>query len=64
MVVQNLMHSVEAAKEIIKTASSQLPEHRECGCAVALRDAIITSRELISPQKKEELAPLIGKYLE
>ena len=64
MVVQNLMHSVEAAKEIIKTASSQLPEHRECGCAVALRDAIITSRELISPQKKEELAPLIRKYLE
>ena len=64
MVVQNLMHSVEAAKEIIKTASSQLPEHRECGCAIALRDAIITSRELISPQKKEELAPLIGKYLE
>jgi 5'-methylthioadenosine phosphorylase len=64
MVIQNLMRSVEAAKEIIKTASSQLPNHRECGCAIALRDAIITSREQIPPQKKEELALLIGKYIE
>lgn len=64
MVIQNLMRSVEAAKEIIKTASSQLPNHRECGCAIALRDAIITSRERIPPQKKEELALLLEKYLE
>jgi 5'-methylthioadenosine phosphorylase len=64
MVIQNLMRSVEAAKDIVKTVSSQLPKHRDCGCAIALRDAIITSRELIPPQKKEELSLLIGKYLE
>lgn len=64
MVVSNLMRSVKAAKETIRTASTKLPEHRECGCASALKDAIITSRELIPPQKKEELALLIGKYLE
>jgi 5'-methylthioadenosine phosphorylase len=64
MIIQNLMRTVEVAKEIIKSVSTQLPKHRDCCCATALRDAIITSRNLIPPQKKEELALLIGKYLE
>ncbi len=64
MVISNLMRTVDAAKVVIKKASGQLPQHRECGCASALKDAIITARELIPPEKKEELALLIGKYLE
>jgi len=64
MVIQNLMHSVEVAKEMIKRAAAQLPRKRECPCAVALRDAIITAQELIPPEKKEELGLLIGKYVE
>ena len=64
MVISNLMRTVDAAKEVITKASAQLPRRRECGCATALKDAIITSRELIPPKKKEELALLIGKYLE
>jgi 5'-methylthioadenosine phosphorylase len=64
MVISNLKRTLEAAKEIIRKASARLPRRRECGCAVALKDAIITSRELIPPEKKEELALLIGKYLE
>jgi 5'-methylthioadenosine phosphorylase len=64
MVVANLMHNVEAAKEIIKEASSKLPARRTCGCATALEDAIITAKNMIPPHKKEELALLIGKYLE
>jgi 5'-methylthioadenosine phosphorylase len=64
MVIANLMQSVDAAKEIIKKASTQLPARRQCSCATALKDAIITAKELIPPHKKEELAPLIGKYLE
>lgn len=64
MIVANLMQSVDAAKEIIKSASAQLPARRECGCATALKDAIITSKESIPPHRKQELALLIGKYLE
>lgn len=64
MIVANLMQSVDAAKEIIKSASAQLPTRRECGCATALKDAIITSKESIPPHRKQELALLIGKYLE
>jgi len=64
MVISNLRRSVEAAKDIIKRTSVRLPKRRQCGCVAALKDAIITSRELIPPEKKEELALLIGKYLE
>lgn len=64
MVIQNLMRTVDAAKNIIKTASTELPGNRQCSCACSLRDAIITSKEMIPSNKKEELALLIGKYLE
>jgi 5'-methylthioadenosine phosphorylase len=64
MVIQNLMRSVEVAKEMIRKAAAQLPRKRDCPCAMALRDAIITAQELIPPEKKEELGLLIGKYLE
>jgi 5'-methylthioadenosine phosphorylase len=63
MVIQNLLKTLEAAKEVIKKASAQLPKRRECGCATALKDAIITHRDLIPQKKKEELSLLIGKYL-
>ena len=63
MIIANLMQNVEIAKEIVKNASAQLPQHRDCSCATALKDAIITSSELIPPTKKEELSLLVGKYL-
>ena len=63
MVIQNLLKTMEAAKEVIKKASAQLPKQRDCGCATALKDAIITHRDLIPQKKKEELSLLIGKYI-
>jgi 5'-methylthioadenosine phosphorylase len=63
MVIQSLLKTMEAAKEVIKKASAQLPKQRDCGCATALKDAIITHRDLIPQKKKEELSLLIGKYL-
>jgi 5'-methylthioadenosine phosphorylase len=63
MVISNLLKTVEAAKEVIIKASGQLPGRTECGCATALKDAIITSKDLIPSKKKEELSLLIGKYL-
>jgi 5'-methylthioadenosine phosphorylase len=63
MVISNLLKTVEAAKEVIIKASGQLPKRTGCGCATALKDAIITSKDLIPSKKKEELSLLIGKYL-
>jgi 5'-methylthioadenosine phosphorylase len=62
MVISNLSRTVEAAKKIVRKASAELPAQRDCSCASALKDAIITPRDLIPPHKKEELELLIGKY--
>jgi 5'-methylthioadenosine phosphorylase len=42
---------------------ARLPERRDCPCASALKDAIITERGLIPAAVREELAPIVGKYL-
>jgi 5'-methylthioadenosine phosphorylase len=63
MVVANLRRSVEVAKTIVKAAVSRIPQQRDCACATALKDAIITSPEQIPAYLKKDLALLIGKYL-
>jgi 5'-methylthioadenosine phosphorylase len=58
-----LLKGVEMAKKILKMVVTQIPEKRECQCATALKDAIITSPEHIPAHIKKELALLIGKYV-
>ena len=50
-------------QQIIKLAVARLPSKRECGCAGALKDAIVTRPEHIPPEQKQKLDLLIGKYL-
>jgi 5'-methylthioadenosine phosphorylase len=64
MVVANLQQSAELAKNIVKTVVGQVPRQRNCACAMALKDAIITSPEQIPAYLKKDLALLIGKYLQ
>lgn len=63
IVITNLRKSAENAKRILKETISRLPATRDCICASALKDAIITSPELIPEQVKKDLAPIIGKYI-
>jgi 5'-methylthioadenosine phosphorylase len=63
MVVANLLHNAETAKNILKTSMASVAAERACQCGTALKDAIITSRELIPANLKRELAPLIQKYV-
>ena len=58
-----LRENVQLAQRIIRKAIHYFPAQRSCGCAVALRDAIITEREKISKQSRRKLKLLIGKYL-
>lgn len=62
-VVAMLMENVETSKQILRRAIRSIPEDRRCACAQALKDAIITSREVISEETKRDLDLLIGKYL-
>jgi 5'-methylthioadenosine phosphorylase len=63
MVIANLQQNVSRAKSIIRTAVSRIPQKRECSCAQALKNAIITAPDKISDNTKRELALLIGKYV-
>ena len=63
MIVQNLLKNIETAKNIIVAALPKLSGQRDCVCASALKDAIITDPKAISPKIKKTLKPMIGKYV-
>lgn len=63
MVVANLLKNVALAKKVIRLAVPQVPRARGCACERALADAIITSKEAIPQKVKEDLAPIIGRYV-
>jgi 5'-methylthioadenosine phosphorylase len=63
MILLNLMKNVDTAKRIIKLAIGSFPQTRDCPCASALQDALVTAQDLIPEQVKKDLGPLIGKYI-
>jgi 5'-methylthioadenosine phosphorylase len=63
IIVANLMKNAETAQRIIKKAVAMIPEKRDCPCAYALKDAIITDRKAIPEATKKRLSLIIGKYL-
>jgi len=62
-VIRNLQQNVQTAKAIVRAAVAEIPDARQCVCAHALRDAIITARDAIPAAVKRDLAPIVGKYL-
>ena len=64
MVIANLMHNAKTAQHIIANAVEGLPYERTCECASALKYALITRPDAIPPQVRQDLAPLVGKYLQ
>lgn len=63
MVIQNLLKNADNAKRILKEVLPKLPLKRECICATALKNAIITRPELIPNDIKKRLDIIIGKYI-
>ena len=63
MVISNLQRNVETAKNIVRSVVTRIPEKRDCVCATALQNAIITAPELMPAKRKKELALLIDKYI-
>ena len=63
MIIANLQRNTTTAKNIIRTAAGRIPQQRECSCAQALKDVLITDPNKIPPQVKRELKLLIGKYI-
>lgn len=63
MIIQNLLKNVDVSKRIVKLVLPKLTNKRDCVCASALKDAIITRPEAILPKTKRDLGLIIGKYI-
>jgi 5'-methylthioadenosine phosphorylase len=63
MIVSNLAKTVEVAQRTVRLALARLPARRDCLCASALRDALITPLDIVPEETKRNLAPIIGKYM-
>ncbi len=63
MIIQNLNKNVKVVKDLIRNAVPLIPKERNCICANALKNAIITRTDLIPEKRKKELDIIIGKYI-
>ena len=63
MVVQNLQKNVATSIELLQKVIPLLDGRRDCPCATALKDAIITPRDQVPEEVKGKLAPIAGRYL-
>ncbi len=63
MIVANVIQNARTAQAIIAETIGRLGSARTCPCATALENAIITSRDAIPARTREELSPIVGKYL-
>lgn len=64
MIIEYLNRNAENAQKLIASAVAQLAnKRRTCKCGDSLRHAIITSPERITPEAKDRLKAIIGKYV-
>jgi len=63
MIMSTLAQNATTAQQIIANAVAQLPYERTCECASALKFALVTRPEVVPAQVKNDLAPIIGKYI-
>ncbi len=62
--ILEIMHkNVEAAKRIIDKSAAKIGDRKPCGCAEALKFAIVTDPAAIPEGTKRKLEPILGKYL-
>ncbi len=62
MLIANLMANAALSKRTIAELVPMLADERACDCGQALSTAVITQRDVISPQKIEQLGPVAAKY--
>jgi 5'-methylthioadenosine phosphorylase len=66
LILENLRLNIENAKAVIKKAVASLAVSRgeKCDCGRAIENCLVTEPSLISPEVKERLRLIIGKYIQ
>jgi 5'-methylthioadenosine phosphorylase len=62
-VLDHLRRNAETAQRVLRAAVRGMPDHRDCACAQALSNAILTAREKIPPATRQRLALLLDRTL-
>jgi 5'-methylthioadenosine phosphorylase len=63
IILTNLEKGVDTARRILRLAIPDIPRQRDCPCATALKDAIVTSSRYVAPETKRNLDLLVSRYL-
>jgi 5'-methylthioadenosine phosphorylase len=63
MVIANLHHNTEISRSIVQALGERGLPDRTCGCANALKDAIVTNPRAISQETKTRLGVIAKRYL-
>lgn len=63
LIIANMAKNVQNAKKILALAPSKIKENRDCQCASALSDSIVTSADVIPKKTKNKLKLIVGKYI-
>ncbi len=63
MIIANSVRNAEVAQQLIATAVERVPAERKCSCGSALATAIMTHADAIPDKTKQDMAPIIGKYV-
>ena len=64
IIVANLLKNVATSQQVLRSLTPQLTPERGCDCGNALQNVIITARDRVTPEAKQRLAAIIGKYLD
>jgi 5'-methylthioadenosine phosphorylase len=63
MIIDVLQKNAKAAQQVIAGAVERYAGRAGCGCGSALASAIITRPDAVPDHVKQDLAPIVGKYL-
>ncbi len=61
-VLQNLNKNISHAKRIVQNIVPKIPERRDCLCATALENAIMTDAHVIPEETRKKLGILIDRF--
>ena len=63
MIIGNLLKNVATSQKLLRKVIPGLGGERQCVCATALIDAMVTPPKIVQKEFKKKMAPIVGKYL-